>query len=351
MNKQKYFRTKNFICGFLIASVLLTACGAIDEPGQEAVLATSEVSADSSSEPVSDNTKSNADSDTSAAAESSEQEQTEPVKGSRDNTPLNMFPSQPGTDVYGNDLVEIDASNTSEGYISVSYTGSCSKVKLQITCPNTTTYTYNLSGGYEVFPLTPDSGNYRFAVFENIQGTEYSTAFTQDIDITIENEFGAYLYPNQYVWFTPESKIIDKGIELSEMANSDLDVVTSVYNFMIENVTYDKELANTVESGYVPTPDNTLASNKGICLDYASLMSSMLRSQGIPTHMEVGYAGNAYHSWISVYLDEIGWVNGIIEFNGTDWEMMDPTFAASADEATLREFIGDGTNYLTKYTY
>ena len=48
---------------------------------------------------------------------------------------------------------------------------------------------------------------------------------------------------------------------------------------------------------------------KGICFDYAALMTAMLRSQGIPTKLEIGYSGEVYHAWISTYIDEIGWVD------------------------------------------
>lgn len=273
--------------------------------------------------------------------------------GTRDNTPVVRVPTQPGTDVLGNDLVSVDISNASDGYISVEYFGSSQKVKMQLTCPNTITYTYNLTigGGVEVFPLTVDSGTYSIGVFENVAGTEYSTCFRTDFDATITDEFGPYLYPNQYVNFTANDDCVAKAEELAYPANTDLDVVTNVYNFMVQNVTYDTQLANTVESGYLPNPDRTLHSCTGICLDYACLTASMLRSQGIPTHLEVGYASTAYHAWISVYLKETGWVNGIIEFNGTSWELMDPTFAASASASELQEFIGDGSNYDTKYIY
>ena len=271
--------------------------------------------------------------------------------GSRDNTPVIYVPEAPGTVLYGNELISIDASNADQGYICAEYFGSCPKVKLQITCPNTTTYTYNMMGGAEVFPLTSESGTYSIGVYENISGTEYSTCYRTDMEVSISNAFGPYLYPNQYVNFNSGSACVQKAQELAYTANSDLDVVSNVYNYVISNVVYDSELANSVESGYLPDPDRTLASCKGICLDYACLMSSMLRSQGIPTHLEVGYASTAYHAWISVYLDQTGWVNGIVEFNGTSWELMDPTFAASASADELKEFIGDGTNYETKYVY
>ena len=80
-------------------------------------------------------------------------------------------------------------------------------------------------------------------------------------------------------------------------------------------------------------------------------MTAMLRSQQIPTRMEVGYAGTAYHAWISTYIEDVGWVNGIIEFDGTDWKLMDPTFATNSSSDSLKEFIGDGSNYTMKYKY
>ena len=78
----------------------------------------------------------------------------------------------------------------------------------------------------------------------------------------------------------------------------------------------------------------------------------MLRSQQIPTRLEVGYAGTAYHAWISVHITDIGWLNGIIEFDGTSWKMVDPTLGASnKGDKEIKRFIGDGSHYTTKYVY
>ena len=80
-------------------------------------------------------------------------------------------------------------------------------------------------------------------------------------------------------------------------------------------------------------------------------MTAMLRSQNIPTKLEVGYSGEAYHAWISVYLKESGWVSGIIEFDGNVWTLVDPTFGANTDNKTLKKFIGDGSNYILQKMY
>jgi hypothetical protein len=268
----------------------------------------------------------------------------------RDNTPVCYTPVASGVTVYSNELATIDASNISEGYIMVSYTGTNPKVKLQITGSNGVTYTYNLSGGYETFPLSAGNGSYKVAVYENVSGNQYATALSETINVNITNSFGPYLYPNQYVDFDASSKVVEKAKELAEGCSNDLEVVTKIYNFAT-TITYDYNKAESVESGYTADVDEIMESGTGICLDYAAVMASMLRSQNIPTRLEVGYAGTAYHAWISTYITDVGWVNGIISFDGTSWSLMDPTFAANSSETALKNFIGDGTNYTTKYIY
>jgi transglutaminase-like putative cysteine protease len=271
--------------------------------------------------------------------------------GTRDNTPKVLVPSADGTVVYSCDVATIDASNSSEGYVMVSYTGSNAKVKLQITCPDSVTYTYNLHSGYEVFPLTAGNGSYSLSIYESvdIEANKYATAFSQTIDVSIDNEFGPFLYPNDYVDFTKDSLPVAKAEELAYSADTDLDVVASVYNYMIENFTYDYDKADTVQSGYIPVVDDVFQSKTGICFDYASVTATMLRSQGIPTRLEVGYKGDIYHAWISTYIKDVGWINGVIEFDGTEWHLLDPTFASTS--SSPQKFIMEESDYITKFVY
>lgn len=276
-------------------------------------------------------------------------ESSQDTKGSRDNTPVVLTGQADGTVTYGSEGVTIDASHMSEGYIMVSYTGTNEKVKLQITGPDEVVYTYDLHGDYETFPLTAGSGSYTVGVFENIEGTSYSTLFTQTIDVKIDDEFGPYLYANQYVNFNGDSKVVEKAEELSKPCNDDLEVIEQVYNYMISNFTYDYDKAESVQSGYLPDVDEVFETQTGICFDYAAVMAAMLRSQRIPTRLEVGYAGDVYHAWISTYIEEQGWVNGIIQFDGKNWELMDPTFASTSSKP--EDFITNTDEYITKFVY
>lgn len=285
-------------------------------------------------------------------AESPPQKKSAPPRDSTSNV---KTPQASGEVTHGADNVLFDASHVSDGYVMLNYSGANEKVKFQITTPDQTTYTYPVSnyGNYSVYPLSGGDGTYTLAVFESasIEDDLYAVAFTQDIEVTVTDEFSPFLYPNCYVNFTEESATVKKGEELAVDCYSDLEVVTNIYNYVIKEITYDIEKAKTVPYGYIPVPDDTLSSGTGICFDYASVMASMLRSQRIPTKLEVGYVEDVYHAWISCYVDEIGWVNDLIEFDGSNWSLMDPTLGANNKRSDVKKYIGEGNKYMVKYTY
>ncbi len=270
----------------------------------------------------------------------------------RDSTPLCLVPTADGISMTQNDVASIDFSNASCGYVMANYTGTCSKVKLRITDPEGTVYTYDLhSDGYETFPFSSGDGTYDVTIYENITGTSYATCLNAQVQVALEDEFAPFLHPNQYVNFTANSKVVAKGEDLASNTDSDIEVVTNVYDYITSNIIYDHEKASDPPTGYTTDVDEILESGTGICLDYAAVMASMLRSQRIPTRLEVGYAQEAYHAWISVYIEDVGWLNGIIEFDGENWTLVDPTFGANTDDKTLKKFIGDGTNYVLQKMY
>lgn len=235
----------------------------------------------------------------------------------------------------------------------VQYIGSTqSRLKAQVQGP-ATTYTYNITvGEWTVFPLSDGDGDYQIKVFENISDNRYALILSVSTNVALKNEFAPFLYPNQYVNYENATQTIATAELLTQSQTDLLGKVESVYNYVVDNISYDNEKAATVQSGYLPDLDHVLTTGKGICFDYASLMTGMLRSQGIPCKLVVGYAGSAYHAWISVWSEETGWVDGAVFFDGTTWQRMDPTFASTGNkDSSIMEFIGDGTNYTEKYLY
>ncbi|MEA4934636.1 MAG: transglutaminase-like domain-containing protein [Lawsonibacter sp.] len=267
--------------------------------------------------------------------------------------PTYLMPVASGTLEKRNSKAVIDYSNTKDGYVMVQYIASTTKrLKAQVKGP-TTTYTYNLtSGQWTTFSLSDGNGSYQIVIYENIEGTKYSSILSQSFSAAMTDEFAPFLRPNQYVDYAVASNTVAKAAELTRGVTAPLDKVAVVYKYVISNLTYDKQLAATVQSGYLPVLDTVLAKKTGICFDYAALMTGMLRSQDVPCKLIVGYAGSVYHAWISVWSEETGWIDGAIYFDGTSWQRMDPTFASSGKQSqAIMAYIGDGKNYSAKYFY
>ena len=270
----------------------------------------------------------------------------------RPNAPVIYEPEAPQTAILGGEPLIVDISHTDQGYVMARYQGSAAKANVQITGPDGVSYKYFLppSDSWISLPLTAGDGSYQIDGYENVIDSQYAVLFRETTPVTLENELLPFLYPNQYVNFNAETEAVAAASEAVADASSDLDAVADIYHFVISHVVYDTQKAETVARGYLPDVDETLRTGKGICFDYASLTSAMLRSQNIPTRLEIGYSGDIYHAWISVYTEETGWIDRLIEFTGGGWTRMDPTLAASNDNSRAAlKYMGDGSNYTTQY--
>lgn len=262
---------------------------------------------------------------------------------------------QTGVKVLSNTKAAVDASNLSEGFVMVKYTGGKNvRIKVQITKTGGTTYTYNLNntGSYETFPLTEGDGTYAIKVYENTSGTKYATAYSTSVTMKLRDPFLPFLYANQYVNFTANSTAVAKAKEITQGKTTDISKVEAIFNWVTTNFTYDYDLAANPPTGYLPNVDKVMASKKGICFDYSAVMAAMLRSQGIPCKLVIGYAGTVYHAWINVYIQGVGWVDKVIYFDGKDWTLMDPTFVSTGKGSdSIMKYVTNSANYSAKYAY
>ena len=266
--------------------------------------------------------------------------------------PVVLQPMATGTARDTGETSIIDYSHTEDGYVMAKYTQPCEvRLKVLVKGPSTT-YSYNLTPEqWSVFPLSDGSGGYQVGIYENIVDSKYALVQAVSFDVQLHDEFAPFLRPNQYVNYTEATQATQLGVELTQEIENPLDKVAAVYDYVVSNLTYDHDKASTVKSGYIPDIDAVLEAKTGICFDYAALMTAMLRCQEIPCKLVVGYAGNIYHAWISVWTEEHGWIDGAIFFDGQVWTRMDPTFASSGGRSEeIMNFIKEG-NYTTKYLY
>lgn len=150
-----------------------------------------------------------------------------------DHPPQVLPPQADGLKTFTADTAAIDISHTQEGYIMAKYTGSNAKPKLQPTGTDGITYTYSLYKDYSTFPLTSGDGTYQVGVYENVSDDRYTTLLSETFSVTLTDPLKPYLYPNQYVNFTADSLPVAKAEELADGASSDLDIISSVYNYII----------------------------------------------------------------------------------------------------------------------
>lgn len=269
-----------------------------------------------------------------------------------------ITPTADAVTVYQNDDAVIDASNASQGYLMIRLaTAMDGSYRILVNADDISvryTFQLNSSGNYEVIPLTEGSGNYTVSVLKVTSAGKGTVMFKQSLSVSVSDSFLPFLTPNQFCMYDAGSSCVALSSQLCGGNKDTIEKAAAIYDYVINNISYVSTAENAA-NGYIPVPDTVLANKSGICFDYASLMAAMLRSQKIPTKVVVGYAGDVYHAWISVYVDGSGWIDGYIYFDGNSWNRMDPTFAAGAkDEAdykNLVSYISDGSHYSDMYYY
>ena len=273
--------------------------------------------------------------------------------GQKEEPPVySLVPEAPGKKTLGASPLTLDISNADQGYLTAISDSDSQKMNVQLTSENEAVYSYFVSPGKSaVIPFSSGSGTYQICCYQQIDGSRYAALFTDTLEVSLENEFLPFLYPNQYVNFTPDSASSKLALSIISEDASDVDALQAVYNYVVQNLTYDYDLADTVDSGYIPDVDSTLKSGKGICFDYAALTTAMLRARDIPCKLQIGYAGDIKHAWIDVYIRGKGWVDHAITYDGEQWNRMDPTFTANSDNREIiNSYIGDSDNYTLQFT-
>ena len=199
----------------------------------------------------------------------------------------------------------IDYSHTEDGYVMVQYTAETDRrLKVRITRGDVIfTYDLNGAGEYEVLPLQLGSGGYRCTLYKCVQGNRYAQEGRVDFSANMENEESAFLCPNQYVDYGPDSAAVALSMEICQGLEGDSEKFEAIKKYLTRNFVYDFVKAATVAPGAMPDMDGCLEKRMGICQDLAALAASMLRVQGIPAKLVIGYADANYHAWNSVLVD------------------------------------------------
>lgn len=139
---------------------------------------------------------------------------------------------------------------------------------------------------------------------EEIKGSEYITR---------------YLGPTKY-WQVNDALIKQEANTLKEGQETLLGVIRANYEYINEQLEYDQDKA-TSENERIGAKE-ALLGGPSVCMEYADVMISLLRAQGIPSRAAIGYANlretvpneQVRHQWVQIWIPEYGWLS------------VDPTF-------------------------
>ena len=203
-----------------------------------------------------------------------------------------------------NGKLRVDANHTKDGYFLASISKkSKKKMKMRVVKGDVTlTYDLNSDAEYEVFPFQLGDGKYQISLFENVSGKKYTAAGKIAVTVKLENPYGPFLYPNQYVNYNAKTKAVLQANKLCKN-KSPKQSFDAICGFMKSSFVYDFVKAATIKAGELPDIDGSFNKHMGVCQDLSAIMIAMLRSQGIPAKLMIGYAGKQYHAWTVSIID------------------------------------------------
>jgi len=224
--------------------------------------------------------------------------------------------------------IVLDTSKASEGTISVQYTQPLTKKVMVQIVKDKVTYTYNvLDNEVNVFPLQSGTGTYKISVAEGVAANKYRVAKTATVTVDKFDEKKVFTSSIQLVNFNGKMVSIVELNKLVAGAKTDRDKLDIIYKYIINNFSYDFDKVSEVaaNSSYIPVIDKVYAAKKGICYDYASLFAAILRANGIPAKLNMGYYSqvNEYHAWNEVLVDG-------------EWMIIDTTYDSQANEYKMK---------------
>lgn len=234
----------------------------------------------------------------------------------------------------------IDKSKLDSGIIKINYKSN-KTVAIRVSKDNIN-YDYIL-GSEASIPLQLGNGEYTILILSNVEGNKYKQVHKEKISLELKDSNQLYLQSIQMIDFNDDMEAVKLAKKLTENAATEKEKVKLIYDYIVENISYDTPKAGKMPENYLPNADETLSSKKGVCYDYSALFASMLRSIGIPTKLMMGYKNDieVYHAWNQIYLSDTD-----------EWVNIDTTYgAAFKDQKTQPAMIREASEYKIEKQY
>jgi len=269
-----------------------------------------------------------------------------------------MLPTAPGVLVCFGKSVEVDHSNSGDGYITVRYTGGQSgKCLIKLMCGNLG-QTFKLFGDSpKVIPLCFGSGEYSLYAGEEPDGRAvlFIPLLSCKIPVDLRDPLSPYLYPNVYCDYTGSSLCVQAANKACADIAGDTRRFGAIYRWVMDNIVYDCGPAEQLAEGkgppwWIPGPDTAIVGGKATCWGYASLFAGMCRPMGIPCRICVGNVGGDKNlrAWNEVYLRSAGKAGKLKVPPGT-WLRVDATYLGGKNDSGVLAICAGGGDRNVKY--
>lgn len=241
----------------------------------------------------------------------------------------------------------VSTKDANKGVFHARYVGITGSAKVEVRYENRRAQIYHISPGkeYTAIPLSHGSGKYRIRMLESVMEKRdyYRVIYDSTIEVNLENSLDPFRQSGYYIDSSTNSYTAKLAREIVKGCSTEGDKVEAIYDYIVHNVSYDNNLASNPPANYKPLNERTLSNGKGICIDYAALMTSMCRSQGIPAKMVSGNVDNGeFHAWVEVYISDGSSIPSAVGGQANGWTLIDPTYGSNA---TYRDV---GSNYNIK---
>jgi hypothetical protein len=169
----------------------------------------------------------------------------------------------------------------------------------------------------------------------NLSLTEYKGRLSELTNLTLYTKADKY-------WESDNPQILKVANDLLSSAegNNIIDIIRADYNFVIDKLTYSYEKLENGNERFGAL--GALNGSQAVCMEYADLLTAILRAQGFPARSAIGYGNDPTltttstktgHQWVQVWIPDYGWLS------------VDPTWGE-----TQREYIGGDLDHILWYT-
>ncbi|MFA6027575.1 MAG: transglutaminase domain-containing protein [Patescibacteria group bacterium] len=179
-------------------------------------------------------------------------------------------------------------------------------------------------------------------------------SYVDYIDQCTGEKPNTFLDPEVYIE-SDDLEIMELARDLSEGASTDCEKAEIYYNYVADNMNYEK---NITYGGAL----NAMYTELGDCTDYSDYYVALCRASGIParfitglvyTEGETDYT-NMLHNWAEVYLPGTGWTQVDPTIGQPDYNRSYYFAAATGDQVIITrgrqpELLGE--DYYFHYTY